>query len=61
MPVLTSKELMALTDQMDFEKVLHCKYLAAAQETEDEQLKTCFSNLADQHKHNYGTLLDYLH
>ena len=61
MPVLTNKELMGLSDQLDSEKVLHCKYLAAAQETEDEQLKTCFTNLADQHKQNYGTLLSFLH
>lgn len=61
MPVLTTKELMGLSDQLDSEKVLHCKYLAAAQETEDEQLKTCFTNLANQHKQNYSTLLDFLH
>ena len=61
MPVLTTKELMGLSDQLDSEKVLHCKYLAAAQQTEDEQLKACFTALADQHKHNYGTLLDFLH
>ena len=61
MPVLTTKELMGLSDQLDCEKVLHCKYLAAAQETEDEQLKTCFTNLANQHKQNYGTLLNFLH
>lgn len=61
MPILTNKELMGLSDQLDSEKVLHCKYLAAAQETEDEQLKTCFTNLADQHKQNYGTLLGFLH
>lgn len=29
MPNLTSKELSALSDQLDFEKVLHCKYLSA--------------------------------
>jgi hypothetical protein len=51
---------MGISDQMDMEKVLHCKYLAAAQETEDEQLKTCYTNLANQHKQNYGTLLGYL-
>ena len=61
MPVLTTKELIGLSDQLDFEKVLHCKYLTAAQETTDEQLKTCFTNLANQHKQNYGTLLGYLH
>ena len=29
---LTTKELAALEDQLDFEKVLHCKYQEAAQE-----------------------------
>ena len=32
MPILTTKELQALNDQLDFERVLHCKYLAAVQE-----------------------------
>ena len=60
MAVLTTKELMGISDQLDMEKVLHCKYLAAAQETEDKQLKTCYTNLANQHKQNYGALLGYL-
>ena len=37
------------------------RIMAAAQQTEDEQLKAQFNALADQHKHNYGTLLDFLH
>ena len=61
MPVLTNKELIGLSDQLDFEKVLCCKYQAAAQETEDEQLKTCFTNLSNQHKQNYSALLGFLH
>ena len=61
MPVLTTKELIGLSDQLDFEKVLCCKYRSAAQETVDEQLKTCFTQLADQHKQNYTTLLNHLH
>ena len=28
---LTSKELTALSDQLDFERVLHCKYLRAGE------------------------------
>ena len=32
MPNLTTKELTALSDQLDFERVLHCKYLSAVQE-----------------------------
>lgn len=40
MSVLTTKELQALSDQLDFEKVLHCKYMAAVQECQDGALKT---------------------
>lgn len=57
---LTTKELQALTDQLDFEKVLHCKYLTAAQESTDAQLRTQFQGLADLHKQNYTSLLGQL-
>ena len=60
MPVLTSKELIGLSDQLNFERVLHCKYLAAAQESTDAELKTRFQDLANQHKQNYTALLNYL-
>ena len=46
MPILTTKELQALNDQLDFERVLHCKYLAAVQESTDQELKTMFQNCA---------------
>ena len=45
MPILTTKELQALNDQLDFERVLHCKYLAAVQESTDQELKTTPSEL----------------
>lgn len=61
MPNLTSKELNALSDQLDFEKVLHCKYLAAVQESQDQELKSKFQYCADQHMQNYQTLLNHLH
>lgn len=57
MPILTTKELQALNDQLDFERVLHCKYLAAVQESTDQELKTMFQNCASQHLQNYNTLL----
>ena len=60
MPILTTKELQALNDQLDFERVLHCKYLAAVQESTDQELKTMFQNCASQHLQNYTTLLDQL-
>lgn len=61
MPVLTAKELMALSDQLDFEKVLCCKYQNAARESGDEQMRTCYAQMAARHKENYTTLLGYLH
>ena len=60
MPNLTTEELHALSDQLDFEKVLHCKYLSAVQESGDQELKTKFQSCADQHLQNYNTLLNYL-
>lgn len=42
MPNLTAKELQALTDQLDFERVIHCKYKTAIQESTDTALKTQF-------------------
>lgn len=57
---LTNKELQALSDQLDFEKVLHCKYLSAVQESTDTELKTQFQGLADLHKQNYTSLLGQL-
>ena len=46
MSVLTTKELQALSDQLDFEKVLHCKYMAAVQECQDGALKNQFQGPA---------------
>lgn len=60
MPNLTTVELHALSDQLDFEKVLHCKYLSAAQESQDQELKTKFQACANQHLQNYNTLLTHL-
>lgn len=61
MPNLTTKELQALSDQLDFEKVLHCKYKDAVNECTDASLKTQLQGLADQHKQHYTNLLNYLH
>ena len=60
MQVLTTKELQAVSDQLDFERMLHCKYQAAAQESKDPDLQTLFQNCAQQHRNNYNTLLDCL-
>jgi len=60
MSTLTTKELEALSDQLDLEKVLHCKYLSAVQESQDQELKTKFQACAQQHLQNYNTLLGHL-
>ena len=57
---LTTKELAALSDQLGFEKVLHCKYKSAAQECMDPNMKTSFERYANQHKQNFDCLLGYL-
>lgn len=57
---LTTKELDGLSDQLDFERVLHCKYLSAVQECQDQELKTQFQTCAQQHLRNYDTLLNHL-
>lgn len=58
---LTAKELTGLSDQLDFEKVLHCKYLNAAEECTDRELQSAFRSCADRHMQNYKTLLNHLH
>ena len=60
MPNLTTKELTALSDQLDFERVLHCKYLSAVQECQDQELKNQFQSCTSQHLQNYNTLLGQL-
>ncbi len=57
---ITGKELGALSDQLGFEKMMCCKYQAAAAESTDQSLKTSFQQYANQHKQNYDCLLGYL-
>ena len=57
---LTSKELTALSDQLDFGRVLHCRFLSAVQESQDQELRGKFQACAGQHLNNYNTLLNHL-
>lgn len=57
---ITTKELSALSDQLNFEKVLSAKYEAAACTVTDAQLKNSCETYAKQHKQNYQCLLNYL-
>lgn len=60
MPILTLQEFQALTGQMDRERELYGQYLAAAEQTQDQQVKEQFQNYAQQHLQNYTELLDQL-
>jgi len=60
MPNLTSKELSALEDQLNMEKLMVCKYRAAAENAADEELKKKYQNYAGCHQRNYASLLNFL-
>lgn len=57
---LTSKELSALEDQLNFEHVCVCKYQAAAAETQEISLRDCFNQHAGKHQQSFNTLLTFL-
>ena len=57
---LTTKELAGLEDQLNFEKMVCCKYQQAAQQVTETELKSTFHQYAQQHKQNYETLLGFL-
>ncbi len=57
---LTTKELHALEDQLNFEKVMCCKYQDAVAQCTDQELKTSYQQYAGQHRTNYEDLLKFL-
>lgn len=57
---ITTKELSALSDQLNFEQVLSAKYQTAASAVTDPQLKASCETYAKQHKENFQCLLAYL-
>lgn len=57
---LTVKELEALEDQLDFEKMVCCKYQDAARQTAEPELRDSYTRCAGQHRQNYDTLLGFL-
>ncbi len=57
---LTNKELLALEDQLNFEHICQAKYEAAAAETQEQALRSCFDKHARQHKQNFDTLMTFL-
>lgn len=60
MPILTINDLQALTGQMDRERELYSRYLAAMEQTQDQHMKEQFQDYAQQHLQNYTELLDHL-
>ncbi|SMC45545.1 spore coat protein [Papillibacter cinnamivorans] len=60
MPNLTAKELMALEDQLNHEKVLIKKYQTVANECTDSALKTSFQDISNRHQQHFNNLIKFL-
>ncbi len=59
MPI-TAKELTAIEDQLNGEKLLVTKLKAYAQMCSDQQLKQKCETMASKHQNHYDRLLSYL-
>ncbi|MPN44883.1 hypothetical protein SDC9_192450 [bioreactor metagenome] len=57
---LTSKELVALDDQLSAENLLVKKYKTMSQQANDQVLKTKFEQIAAKHQDHYNRLYSYL-
>ncbi len=57
---LTSKELSALEDQLNYENLLITKYRTFAEQCTDPTLKSKCSSIADKHQDHFNTLMYYL-
>lgn len=57
---LTTKELDALSDQLNYERMMASKYDAAKQSCQDQTLTAAFGLYAQQHRTNYNDLLNFL-
>ena len=57
---LTSKELTALEDQINYEQVLVKKYHAMAYFCTDNKIKTDLEGIANKHKQHYDRLMTFL-
>ena len=60
MRILTTRELQALSSQLDSERELHSQYQRAAQACSDKAIRDQLQGLADQHRQNYASLLGFL-
>lgn len=57
---LTAKELDAISDQLNFERMMVSKYQTAQQQSSDAALKQDYGQYAAQHRENYENLLQFL-
>ncbi|MBO5935555.1 MAG: spore coat protein [Clostridia bacterium] len=57
---ITSKELSAIEDQLNYEQLLIKKYKSYASMCQDAALKTTCEQLAAQHKNHYNTIMSYI-
>lgn len=57
---ITAKELTAIEDQLNGEKLLITKLKAYAQMCDDQQLKSKCETMAGKHQNHYDRLLSYL-
>lgn len=57
---LTSKELTALEDQINYEQVLITKYRAMAHMCSDSKIKSDLDNIASKHQQHANTLMTFL-
>lgn len=57
---LTSKELSALEDQIGQEQLMAKKYQAMSGMCQNQQIKQCLTDHANQHQQYYNTLMTFL-
>lgn len=60
MPNLTSKELSALEDQLNYEQILVKKYRSFASVCSDPQLRTKCEQVASRHQDHFNRLMGHL-
>lgn len=57
---ISSKELMALEDQLSAESLLVKKYRSVAQQATDPVIKSKFEQIASKHQDHFNRLYSYL-
>ena len=60
MPMITSKELGTIQDQLNLERNLVNKYTEYAESTNDTVLKQKYEQIAAKHENHYQSLFCYL-